>query len=90
MEDKRAEYSEDEIITLEFDEGDSFECGIMGVFDLDDKQYIALEPLDESSDVYLYGYVPTDDDFELLDIPEEDFDRVAAEFDRLMDAPVEE
>ena len=62
MEDKRAEYSEDEIITLEFDEGDSFECGIMGVFDLDDK----------------------------LDIPEEDFARVAAEFDRLMDEPVEE
>ena len=90
MEDKRAEYSEDEIITLEFDEGDSFECGIMGVFDLDDKQYIALEPLDESNDVYLYGYVQTDDDFELLDIPEEDFDRVAAEFDRLMDEPVEE
>lgn len=90
MEDKRAEYSEDEIITLEFDEGDSFECGIMGVFDLDDKQYIALEPLDESNDVYLYGYVSTDDDFELLDIPEEDFDRVAAEFDRLMDEPVEE
>ena len=90
MEDKRAEYSEDEVTTLEFDEGDSFECGIMGVFDLDDKQYIALEPLDESNDVYLYGYVPTDDDFELLDIPEEDFDRVAAEFDRLMDEPVEE
>ena len=90
MEDKRAEYSEDEIITLEFDEGDSFECGIMGVFDLDDNQYIALEPLDESNDVYLSGYVPTDDDFELLDIPEEDFDRVAAEFDRLMDEPVEE
>ena len=27
MEDKRAEYSEDEIITLEFDEGDSFAFG---------------------------------------------------------------
>ena len=90
MEEKRAQYSEDEIITLEFDNGESFECGIMGVFDLEDKQYIALEAFDDSNDVYLYGYVPTDDDFELLDIPEEDFDRVAAEFDRLMDEPVEE
>ena len=88
MEDKRAQYSEDEIIALEFDEGESVDCGIMGVFDLDGKQYIALEPFDETNDVYLYGYVPTDDDFDLLEIPEEDFDRVAAEFDRLMDEPV--
>lgn len=88
MEDKRAEYSEDEILTLEFDDGESFECGIMGIFDLDDKQYIALETFDESNDVYLYEYVPTDEDFELVDIPEDDFDRVAAEFDRLMDEPL--
>ena len=88
MEEKCAQYSEDEIITLEFDDGESFECGIMGVFDLEDKQYIALEAFDDSNDVYLYGYVPTDDDFELLDIPEEEFDKVAAEFDRLMDEPV--
>ena len=88
MEDKRAEYSEDEIPTLEFEAGESFECGIMGIFDLDDKQYIALETFDESNDVYLYEYVPTDEDFELVDIPEEDFDRVAAEFDRLMDEPL--
>lgn len=88
MEDKRAQYSEDEILALEFDEGESVDCGIMGVFDLDGKQYIALEPFDETNDVYLYGYEPTEDDFDLLDIPEEDFDRVAAEFDRLMDEPV--
>ncbi|MBP3412917.1 MAG: DUF1292 domain-containing protein [Oscillospiraceae bacterium] len=88
MEEKRALYAEDEILTLEFDDGASFECGIMGVFELDGKEYIALDALDDSNDVYLYEYVPTDDDFELLDIPEEDFDRVSAEFDRLMDEPV--
>lgn len=88
MEEKRAQYSEDEILTLEFDDGESFECGIMGIFDLDDKQYIALEAFDETNDVYLYEYVPTDEDFELVDIPEEDFDRVVAEFDRLMDEPL--
>ncbi len=88
MEEKRAQYSEDEILTLEFDDGESFECGIMGIFDLDDKQYIALEAFDETNDVYLYEYVPTDEDFELVDIPEEDFDRIAAEFDRLMDEPL--
>ena len=89
MEDKRALYSEDEILTLEFDDGAAFECGIMGVFDLDGKQYIALDALDDSNDVYLYEYIPTEDDFELLDIPEEEFDKVSAEFDRLMDEPIE-
>ena len=88
MDEKRAQYSEDEIMTLEFDDGEAFECGIMGTFELDDKEYIALEAFDETNDVYLYEYVPTDDDFELVDIPEEDFDRVAAEFDRLMDEPL--
>lgn len=88
MDEKRANYSEDEIIGLEFDDGEKFECGIMGVFDLDDRQYIALEAFDGTDDVYLYEYVPTEDDFELIDIPEEDFDRVAAEFDRLMDEPL--
>lgn len=88
MEDKRSLYAEDEILTLEFDDGTAFECGIMGVFELNGKEYIALDALDDSNDVYLYEYVPTDDDFELLDIPEEDFDLVSAEFDRLMDEPV--
>lgn len=88
MEDKRKLYNEDEIITLDFDDGESFECGIMGTFELNGKEYIALDTLDDSNDVYLYEYVPTEEDFELLDIPEEDFDLVAAEFDRLMDDPV--
>lgn len=88
MEDKRKLYNEDEIITLDFDDGESFECGIMGTFEVKGKEYIALDTLDDSNDVYLYEYVPTEEDFELLDIPEEDFDLVAAEFDRLMDDPV--
>lgn len=88
MDEKRAQYSEDEILNLEFDDGDKLECGIMGVFDFEERQYIALEAFDGTNDVYLYEYIPTDDDFELADIPEEDFDRIAAEFDRLMDEPL--
>lgn len=87
--DKRAMYEEDEILTLGFDDGASFEVGIMGIFDLDGKTYIALDSLEEGSkDVYLYEYVATEDDFELLDIPDKDFERVAKEFDRLMDEPL--
>ena len=82
------QYSEDQIITLEFDDGVSFDCGILGIFDVEGKDYIALEALDGSEDVYLYGYRPTEDDFELLDIDEETFEKVAAEFESLTDEPL--
>lgn len=87
MLDKRLLYEENEILTLEFEEGVTVECGILGLFEVDGKTYIALDSLDEDSlDIYLYNYVPTDDDdFDLVDIPKEEFDRVAAAFDRLMD-----
>ena len=49
---------------------------------------IALEALDGSEEVYLYGYRPTEDDFDLLDIDEETFEKVAAEFESLMDEPL--
>ncbi len=39
-------YEEEDIITLEFDDGVEEECGILGVFDCDDKEYIALNPLE--------------------------------------------
>lgn len=82
-------YSEDQIIHLDFDDGEGFDCGIMGIFDVDGKDYIALEALDGSEDVYLYGYKPTEDDFELLDIEDEaTFEKVAAEFESLGDEPL--
>ena len=81
-------YSDDQIITLEFDDGESFDCGIMGIFDVEGQDYIALEALDGSEEVYLYGYRPTEDDFDLLDIDEETFEKVAAEFESLMDEPL--
>ena len=81
-------YSEDQIIHLEFDENDGFDCGIMGIFEVEGKDYIALEALDGTEDVYLYGYQPTEDDFDLLDIDEETFEKVAAEFESLMDEPL--
>ena len=81
-------YSDDQIITLEFEDGASFDCGIMGIFEVEGQDYIALEALDGSEEVYLYGYRPTEDDFDLLDIDEETFEKVAAEFESLMDEPL--
>ena len=76
-----------DIITLEFDEGEEVECEIMGVFDFNGKEYIALIPDDGTDDVYIYGYKEVgEDEFEIVDIDEDaEFEAVAAEFDKIMD-----
>lgn len=74
-----------DIITLEYDDGIEQECEVMGVFDVDGKEYIALLPQDDSDDVYIYGFKQIDDeDYELVELDEEEFNRATAEFDRLM------
>ena len=78
---------EPDYLTLEFDNGEELECEIMGVFDFEGKEYIALLPEDGSDDVYIYGYKEIgDDEFELIDIEDdEEFNRVVAEFDKIVD-----
>ena len=80
---------DEDIITLEFEEGDKIveiECEIMGVFECEGKEYIALLPQDDSDDVYLYGYKEVgDEEFELVDIEDDaEFEKVSAEFDKIM------
>ena len=80
-----AEEEEADYLTLEFDDGTQVECMILGVFDCEGKEYMALVPDDDSEDVYLYGYrEKNEEEFELLDITDdEEFEKVAAEFDLL-------
>lgn len=88
MTDKRNEIEEDvDVITLEFDDGVSVECEIMGVFECNGKEYIALIPDDDSDDVYIYGYKEVgEDEFELVDIEDDDeFDTAVKEFESIMD-----
>ena len=84
MADKeRYGYADEDILTLEFDDGAEEECGILGVFDALGKEYIALNPLG-TEDVYLYGYKEYEEDYELIDISdEEEFQKVVAEFEKL-------
>ena len=86
-EKKNVEIDEKDIITLEFDNGDEVECEIMGVFDFNGKEYIALIPDDGTDDVYIYGYKEVgEDEFELIDIEDyAEFEAVVAEFDSIMD-----
>lgn len=87
--DYKKDYKDEEILTLDFEDGTSAEYGIVGVFDVDGQDYIALEALDGSDEILLYGYRENEDDFDLLDIEDEaTFDKVAAEFESLMDEPL--
>ena len=86
--DKKApEIEEADFITLEFDDGVEVECEIMGVFDFEGKEYIALIPHDDTDDVYIYGYKDIgEDEFELVDIEDDaEFEKVVAEFDKIME-----
>ena len=80
------EEEEEDIITLEFDDDTAVDCFVLGTFELNDKEYIALEPQDDTGDVYIYGYKQiSDDEFEIIEIEsEEEFDAAAAEFDAIM------
>lgn len=77
----------DDYITLEFDNGEIVECEIRGVFDCNGKDYIALDPLDGSDDIYIYGYEEDtkNETFDIFDIKDdEEFKAAVAEFDKLM------
>ena len=81
------EEEEAEFITLEFEDGTEVEAEIMGIFDVDGKEYIALIPDDDSDDVYLYGYKEvSEEEFELIDIEDDaEFDKVVKVFEELTD-----
>lgn len=86
-EKKNVEIDEADVITLQFEDGADVECEIMGVFDYNGKEYIALIPLDGTDDVYIYGYKEVgEDEFEILEIEDDaEFEAVVAEFDAIMD-----
>ncbi len=75
-----------DVITLEFEDGEELECEIIGTFDVNDEEFIALVPDDNSGDVYIYAFSETEDGFDINEIEDEDkFNMVVAEFEKLME-----
>lgn len=74
---------EDVYLTLEFDNDEKVKCLVLVIFEVEGKEYMALE--DDNQEVYLYAYQDiNDEEFELLDIEsDEEFEKVCAEFERL-------
>ena len=72
------------IIYLTMEDDSELECEILGTFDVDDQQYIALLPKDEEN-VILYQYCETESgEIQLDPVDEDKFDKVADVFDSLL------
>ena len=89
----RGEIEEDDddepiYVTLEYDDGTVMETEVLGTFEVDGKEYIAVIPDDGSDDVYIYGYEEvegSDGEYDFIDIKDDkEFDRVVEAFDELM------
>lgn len=92
--DDEGGYEEDMKITLEFEDEGEVECVVLGIFEVDaypDDMFMAVAPLDESDDVYIYIYEELSDDddeveFTLHDIEDDDqFQTVVEAFDAIME-----
>lgn len=77
-------------ITLTLDDGTELQCIVLDIFTVDDKDYIALQPIEgeEDDNVFLYRYIQEgeDDEPQLLNIEDDDeFEAVADAFEELLD-----
>lgn len=75
---------DEEIIVLTLEDDTELPCLILGIFEVEENEYIALQPIGEE-EVLLYRYHEIgDEDFELFPIEnQEEFDMVAEVFDSL-------
>lgn len=80
-------------VTLTLVNNEELECAVLNIFKADEKEYIALLPLDENGDntdgqIYLYRFIDNGEEEEpgLENIEEdEEFDRVSAIFNEWLD-----
>ena len=87
------EEDSDIMVTLSLDDGSTAECEILTIFDVADRNYIALLPLDENAEpneegeVFLYRYSEDEEGNPSLENIEDDdeYEAVADRFDELLD-----
>lgn len=80
-------------VTLTLENNEELECAVLNIFEADEKEYIALLPLDENGDntdgqIYLYRFIDNGEEEEpgLENIEEdEEFNRVSAVFNKWLD-----
>lgn len=78
-------------ITLTLEDDSQMECLVLTTLTVDNKEYIALLPLDEEEEedgtVFLYQYVQNgEEDIDLINIEDDDeFEKVSDAFDAYLD-----
>jgi uncharacterized protein YrzB (UPF0473 family) len=79
--EEEMDFDEDQpTVTLTLEDNSELECHVLGTFDVDNKEYIAVLPL-ESDEALIYKYVEKDGDVELLSIEsDEEFESVSEAF----------
>lgn len=86
--DHEHEMEELETMFLTLDDDTELECGVLGVFTVEElpgKEYIALLPLEDET-VLLYEYKEAGEEVELEVIEDDaEFDKVSAAFDDLFE-----
>jgi len=76
-------------IYLETENGEEMECDVLGIFELDGQEYIAIIPVD-SETAYLYRYSEIDEEPALNQIEsEEEYTKVSEHFMELVEAEEE-
>jgi len=78
-------------ITLTMENNEQVECAVLGIFEVEDQEYVALLP-EDSEDVFIYIYKEDEDgEIELENIEsQEDFDKISAAFLEIMEEEEEE
>lgn len=80
---------EEEIMTITLEDGTEVDCAIIAIFPVEEKDYIALLPLDsheEEGEVFLYEFKEDDDGIELLSIEsDKEYEKVTNAFDEILE-----
>lgn len=90
---KDAEFKDRDTMTLDLDDGGKLECIVLNVFPVNNREYIALLPMndeghvEEDAQIFLYRFEELGDDEVNLETIEDDdeFELVSDYFDEMLD-----
>lgn len=90
---KDSEFKDRDTMTLDLDDGGKLECIVLNVFPVNNREYIALLPMndeghvEEDAQIFLYRFEELSDDEVNLETIEDDdeFELVSDYFDEMLD-----
>ena len=90
---KDSEFKDRDTMTLDLDDGGKLECIVLNVFPVNNREYIALLPMndeghvEEDAQIFLYRFEELGDDEVNLETIEDDdeFELVSGYFDEMLD-----